>query len=30
MYVNEFATAYWAQADKGERMEELRRLIEKM
>ena len=28
MYVNEFATAYWAQADKGERMEELRRLIE--
>ncbi len=28
MYVNEFAVAYWARADKGERMGELRRLLE--
>ena len=28
MYVNEFAVAYWMQADGGERMGELRRLLE--
>ena len=28
MYVNEFAVAYWAQAGGGERMGELRRLLE--